>query len=86
MLATHPWPARWPFGWPDFAVCLGSHALVRWHGGCTFNALLVVLGTREFVVDAELEARILEQRDADQLETWLRRAATASTLEDVFEG
>lgn len=49
------------------------------------RALLVVLRAREFAVDAELEARILEQRDPAVLEGWLVRAATASTLDDVFE-
>jgi len=50
------------------------------------RALLVVLRSREFVVDAALEGRILAQRDADQLEAWLGRAATAPSLEAVFEG
>ena len=59
------------------------YARGREEGGA--RALVVVLRSRGFVVTDELEARILEQRDEAQLETWLRRAATAPTLDAVFD-
>ena len=48
------------------------------------RALVVVLQARGFVVTGEIRVRILERRDEAQHETWLSRAATASTLESVF--
>jgi hypothetical protein len=48
------------------------------------RALLTVLATRGIVVDEPSRARILSTADASQLERWLERAVTASSLADVF--
>lgn len=47
-------------------------------------ALLAVLDARGIEVDAERAALIRSCRDLAQLETWLRRAASAERLEDVL--
>jgi hypothetical protein len=37
-------------------------------------------------VPDEARARIIECTDVDLLETWVRRAATATTVDDLFDG
>lgn len=49
------------------------------------KALLAVLGARGLAVDAKTRARIGGCTDPGQLERWIVRAATASSLADVFE-
>lgn len=46
--------------------------------------LLQILPARGIAVPDDVRARIGECTDTDQLEAWAVRAATASTLEDVF--
>jgi hypothetical protein len=48
------------------------------------TALLVVLEARALPVTAETRARIGDSRWAPDLERWIDRAVTATTLEDVF--
>jgi hypothetical protein len=48
------------------------------------DAVLVVLAARGVVVPEASRDAILGCADLDQLATWLRRALTASTIEDVF--
>lgn len=48
------------------------------------KALLAVLGARGLIVDAKIRACIDGCMDLGQLEQWIVRAVTASSLEDVF--
>jgi hypothetical protein len=48
------------------------------------RAVLIVLETRGVAVPAEVREKILACPDLDQLAAWLRRAVTATTIEDVF--
>jgi hypothetical protein len=49
------------------------------------KSLLTVLEARGFAVDDALERRILAETDLDLLDGWIRRAAVAATLDEVFE-
>ena len=49
------------------------------------EALLTVLAAREIDVPEDAKARITACTDLEQLETWIRRAVTASTIEDVLD-
>lgn len=46
--------------------------------------LLTFLRARDFAVSDDLTARITTCTDPDQLKTWAIRAATATTLDDIF--
>lgn len=48
------------------------------------NALLAVLDARSIPVPDEARETILACTDRDLLDTWIRRAATATTVEDVL--
>jgi hypothetical protein len=48
------------------------------------RALLLVLRSRGIEVSAEAARRIEEERDDARFEVWIRRAATATSLDDVF--
>jgi hypothetical protein len=48
------------------------------------RAVLTVFDARGIPVPETIRERILACTDLDQLETWLRRAATASTAEEVI--
>jgi len=48
------------------------------------RALLAILNARGISVPDDAHTRITECTDLDQLDTWLRRAATASTIQDVL--
>jgi len=50
------------------------------------EALALLLDARGFSLDAELRARVEGCSDRAQLHAWLRRAATAESLADVFGG
>jgi hypothetical protein len=49
------------------------------------EALLLVLQSREIEVPAAARERIETERDSAQLEDWLRRAATATSIDDVMQ-
>lgn len=49
------------------------------------RSVLLVLGARGFNVPDDMRARIATCTDLAQLETWLARAATAQTLQDLFD-
>lgn len=49
------------------------------------NAVLAVLDTRGVEVSDEVRARIVECSDLDQLDSWVRRAVTAGSVDDLFE-
>lgn len=48
-------------------------------------ALLTVLAARGVDVPDEARARITACTELDQLETWIRRAATADSVADLFD-
>jgi predicted transposase YdaD len=48
------------------------------------NALLRVLATRGLTVSREQEAQVRSCRDVPQLERWLDRALTATTVDEVL--
>lgn len=48
------------------------------------TALLAFLAAREIEVPGDAHDRIIGCTDLAQLETWIRRAATASSIEDLF--
>ena len=48
------------------------------------TALYAVLGARGLTITAELRARIDACEDADTLRSWVTRAATASSLDEIF--
>lgn len=48
------------------------------------KAILAVLAARGIAVPEEVRARITECTDLDQLEAWVRSAATADSIYDVF--
>lgn len=48
------------------------------------TAVLAVLAARGIDVPEEARSRITGCTDLDQLEQWLRRAATADSLQDLF--
>jgi hypothetical protein len=48
------------------------------------RAVFTLLEARGIAVPDDARARILECTDLDQLDTWVRRAATADSLDDLF--
>ncbi|SPT58904.1 Uncharacterised protein [Actinomadura madurae] len=48
------------------------------------KVLLVVLEARGFTIDDDLRQRITNCKDLQQLDNWVRRAATAQTLDEIF--
>jgi hypothetical protein len=49
------------------------------------TAILAVLDARGFEVPDDARARITGCTDLDQLDTWVRRAATAGSVEELFD-
>ncbi|WP_211658123.1 hypothetical protein [Phytoactinopolyspora halophila] len=49
------------------------------------EAILAILAARDIMVPPGVRTRILECHDLDQLDEWVRRAATAASLGDVFD-
>lgn len=49
------------------------------------RAVLSVLATRGIDVPDEIRTRITECTDVDQLDTWVRRATTATSVDDLFD-
>jgi hypothetical protein len=50
------------------------------------RAVLTVLEARGVAVPADIRDKILASTDLAQLDTWLRRAGTATTIDDVIHG
>jgi hypothetical protein len=48
------------------------------------RALLAILDARGISVPHDAHTRITGCADLDQLETWIRRAITATTIKDLF--
>lgn len=57
----------------------------RYFGQGEAKALLAVLDARGVAVPDEVRADITGCTDIDQLDTWIRRAATAQNVEDLFD-
>ncbi|MPZ25398.1 MAG: hypothetical protein GEV12_02845 [Micromonosporaceae bacterium] len=49
------------------------------------KALLTLLAARDIPVNDDARTRITECTDLDQLDTWVRHAATATTINDLFD-
>ena len=49
------------------------------------NAVLTVLGVRKIEVPEDARARIRGCTDMEQLDAWLRRAAVANSITDLFD-
>jgi hypothetical protein len=49
------------------------------------RALLAILSARDIQVPDDAHARITATTDLDQLDTWIRRAVTATTIHDLFD-
>lgn len=47
-------------------------------------AVIAVLDARGVVIPDDIRIRVVGCRDLDQLDTWVRRAATASSAQDLF--
>jgi hypothetical protein len=47
--------------------------------------ILAVLAARGVTVPDKVHAHLVECADREQLDTWGRRAATADSIEDIFE-
>lgn len=50
------------------------------------RALLAVLDARGISVPEDARTRITSCTDLDQLDTWVRRAVTADSVQDLFVG
>ncbi|BBA96856.1 hypothetical protein RVR_2348 [Actinacidiphila reveromycinica] len=48
------------------------------------KALLVVIESRGLILSEELRALITDGQSLDRLDEWTRRAATATTAEEIF--
>jgi hypothetical protein len=49
------------------------------------RALLAILHARGILVPDDLHTRITTCTDLDQLDTWIRRASTATTIHDILD-
>jgi hypothetical protein len=49
------------------------------------RAVLAFLDARGIAVPDDVRSRISECRDLDQLDTWVRRAATVGSVYDLFD-
>jgi hypothetical protein len=48
------------------------------------RALLAILNARGIPVPDDVHARIAACTDLDHIDTWVRRASTATTIQDLF--
>jgi len=48
------------------------------------HVLLAILAARGIAIPEQTRARIVECADPDQLESWATRAATSTTVDEVF--
>jgi len=69
----------------EFARKYFDKGKVEGHIEAAVAALLAVLEARSLEVSANARARIVSCSDLGELERWLRRAATAPTVDAVFE-
>jgi hypothetical protein len=69
----------------DYARRLKAEGRAEGRAEGEATAVLDVLDTRGFDVSEEVRARITSCSDLDQLKTWLRRAVTVGTIDELFE-
>jgi hypothetical protein len=65
----------------DYAHRLGAAFMAKGEA----VAVLAVLDARGIDVPDDIRARIATCTDLDQLDIWVRRAATAHAIEELFE-
>jgi hypothetical protein len=68
----------------DFARGYFSQGEARGEAKGEADALLAVLDVRGIGVPEDVRARVVGCTDVGQLRTWVRRAATASSIDEVF--
>ena len=68
----------------DFARRYVSQGRTEGRAEGEAKAVLAVLDARGIDVPEDARARITGCADLDQLDTWVRRAATATSVEDLF--
>jgi hypothetical protein len=70
----------------DFAKRYQAEGEARGEARGEAKAIVAVLAARNIPVTEEARGRINECTDLDQLDTWIRRAATVDSLEALFDG
>ncbi|MET8001036.1 hypothetical protein [Nonomuraea glycinis] len=83
IMKSADWPVYSPFAREHFGHGLAVGE-AKGEAKGEARSLLLVLAARGFTVPDDTRARITACTDLDQLERWLTRAATAQTLEDLF--
>jgi hypothetical protein len=79
ILASSTWLASSPFAREHF-----SRSVAEGEARGEVKAILLTLSARGVEVSEEARARIAGCEDLDQLEVWVRRAATAGSIDDLF--
>jgi hypothetical protein len=79
ILASSTWLASSPFAREHF-----SRGVAEGEAKGEAKAILLMLSARGVEVSEEARARISGCDDLDQLEAWVRRAATAGSIDDLF--
>ncbi|WP_433183147.1 hypothetical protein [Actinoallomurus sp. CA-150999] len=74
-MPTEHWPVYSPFAKEHFG---------RGKAEGRARAILIVLDAQGFEVPEDARARVGECTDLEQLDVWLRRAAVAASIDDVF--
>jgi hypothetical protein len=80
------WEQRKAEGWAEGQAAGRAEGRAEGFAEANADALLTVLGARGIAVSDAARARILAQKDPDQLKRWLQKAVVATTIEDVING
>ena len=75
IMTSTKWPVYSPFAREHYGRGRAEEAA---------NNILMVLSARGVTVPGDARDRITTCTDLDQLESWVERAATADTIDDVF--
>ncbi|NRQ37903.1 hypothetical protein HII36_39650 [Nonomuraea sp. NN258] len=84
MTKTTDWPVYSPFAREHYGKGL-TEGQVKGRAEGEAEALLAVLEARNLAVNPEVKARIAGCKDAQQLDKWVRRAATAHSIDEIFD-
>jgi hypothetical protein len=76
-LLAEGWPRSWAEGW--------AKGYAEGYAEGMAETILRVLWARRVWVPAEIRRRVLSCTDVGQLKVWVCRAATAATIDDVFD-
>jgi hypothetical protein len=76
--------AKGELTWPPFMQRLRDEGEARGEARGKADGILTILSVRGLAVSEEVRERVLACRDLEQLDAWLRKAATATTLPEVF--